>query len=94
MGRGAGRLPTEADRVKQHVVTSIDYEARRGENRGVEIVVTIEGIGFREERITHGHLAGMIGHCEIPTSHETIFNLHPEQARRLRDQLDELLRWG
>jgi hypothetical protein len=75
------------------IVKNVDYEVRR-DGDDVDLTVTVEGVGFVRETIPDGTMAGMLGHREVPYTNQFIYNLHISQARHLRDQLDEILRWA
>ena len=77
--------------MTRSIVKSIDYEARRSDDGDVEIVVSIESVGFVRETIPDGQLAGMMGHREVPQLSEYIYSLHPQQARRLVEQIQRIL---
>lgn len=69
---------------------SIDYAISR---EGQEIRLQVEAVylTFVEETIPDGQMAGMKGHRPVRAHNTTIYDLHPGQARLLRDQLDAAL---
>lgn len=77
--------------MTRSMVKSVDYEARRGDDGEVEIVVTIEHLVFREQVIPDGQLAGSIGHIAEPSTAEYVFSMGRGQALLLVEQIQRAL---
>lgn len=72
------------------ILQSIDYAISR-DGQSVQLTVEAEYLTFVEETIPDGQMAGMKGHRPVRSTNQVIYDLHPEQARMMRDQLDAAL---
>lgn len=71
------------------VVKSIEYSVEM-DGPNFELVITVEGVYFREEIIPDGQMAGMKGHREVPSESVMRFPIHPQQAQRLISELEQI----
>jgi hypothetical protein len=72
------------------ILESIDYTISR-DGQTIELLVEAVYISFVEEEIPDGQMAGMKGHRPVRNERSISYDLHPDQARMLRDQLDAAL---
>lgn len=72
------------------ILEDIQYAISR-DRQGIQLRVSAVWVTFVEEIIPDGVMAGMTGHRPVRSEHETVYDLHPGQARALRDQLDAAL---
>lgn len=77
--------------VERPIVKQINYSASRTSSDTIELLIERETIDFVREVIPDGQMAGMIGHREVPCTQEFTFDLHPAEARHLREQLGQAL---
>lgn len=76
--------------MRDMIVKSIDYAVER-DGQDIALVVTVEGVRFREETIPDGAMAGMKGHREIPYENVMRFPIHPDQAQLLIAELERVV---
>lgn len=58
---------------------------------GVQLTLEREVISFVKEMIPDGQMAGMMGHRPVESAESVTFDLHPNQARALWEELGRAL---
>jgi hypothetical protein len=75
----------------KRITESISYSAALLDRGNVELKIEISKIDFVEEVIPDGQMAGMMGHRPVPCTETYSFDLHPDQARMLWEQIGHAL---
>jgi hypothetical protein len=73
------------------ITEQIRYSVRPGDGGNIELVVEYDRVTLVEEEITYGELAGTIGHRPVPRTDTVTFDLHPQQAQMLLDDLQRTI---
>lgn len=80
--------------MNESVIRSTDYSVTRNDDTSVDLNIRVDRIGFVQERIPDGQMAGMMGHREVPCTDEYSFRLYGGQAQHLWEELGRVLGAG